>query len=125
MKQFNTREEVLQDTINYYWGRPERFCVKENGICSYTPQGKSEGCAVGRLAPREVAEALAKTNLGIIITSQFDLLPQWMRDLGQGFWSKLQIIHDHKYLSKMDHDRIKEIMSVMEIDISKITFPKV
>lgn len=125
MKTFSTREEVLQDTINYYWGRPERKCV-QFGMCKYIPIGESEGCAVGRLVSTEIAEELNEDGRSISFDKQFNLLPEWMKEMGQTFWIALQEMHDKGHLTQSRLDGIGDIIFAMkEIDISKITFPVV
>jgi hypothetical protein len=129
MKTFSTREEVLQDTINYYWGKPERKCV-ELGVCKYPPVGESEGCAVGRLVPREIADKLDERGSSISDEVQFNLLPEWMKEMGHQFWYKLQRMHDDGLLAKQDSAEVEKIVSNLCvdtnicIDMSKITFPE-
>jgi len=41
LKEFNTQIELLNDTIQYYWGKPERKSSNDIGLCSYYP-GKNE-----------------------------------------------------------------------------------
>jgi hypothetical protein len=124
MKQFNTREEVLQDAIDYYWGKPERRCVKEHGTCSYIPQGESEGCAIGRLVSPEIAEELGKNGYGICVISQFEKLPEWMKVMRQKFWVKMQVLHDCRYFANKDVNKVQAVGKYLELDMSKITFPE-
>ena len=121
-KEFKTREEVLQDSINYFWGRPERRCVNIYG-CSYTPSRESEGCAIGRLVELEVAEKLAKTNDPINKPKQMNLLPKWLGDMGVEFLDCLQTLHDMNAFEKKDIDYVQTLVAAY-VDMGKITFPE-
>lgn len=138
-KIFNTRQEYLQDTINYYWGRPERKCVNTddshlNGSCSYTPIGESEGCAIGRVVSLELAMELAMMNGSVEAESVFNELPEWMQKLGQSFLVAVQSLHDNDYFVKNDTadviKHVEEICCEMDnkssgIKWSEITFPEI
>ena len=126
MKQFNTREELLQDAIDYYWGRPERKCINENRVCVYSPRegSKSEGCAIGRLLPPALANKLDNYP-GATGVSNIDVfldLPNWMQDLGQEFLSELQSLHDSSYFSNKDVDSIHQLMCDY-VTVDNIVFP--
>lgn len=127
MKQFETRLELLQDTINYYWGRPERECISSRGECRYSPKTvgnpKSEGCAIGRLLPSELAEKLDNEFKGKLTFFVFDYLPEWMRNLGCEFLRSVQSLHDSHFLSKKDYDEIKLMCEKYQIDYSLLKFP--
>lgn len=123
MKEFKTKEEVLQDAIDYYWGKPERRCYKA-GACRYTPTETSEGCAIGRLVDIEIAESLADTNHTIKNSDiAFEKLPTWLKDMGRGFLVSLQFTHDTGWLADKKVDDVIEKMSSY-VDMTKITFPE-
>ena len=116
---FKTREEVLQDAIDYFWGKPERKCVNHDGICSYTPIGESEGCAIGRLIPIEIAK---KLRYAVYEIGTFNLLPSWLKDMGYQFLVELQRCHDMSAFADMKKKRVARHMSAY-VDMGKITFP--
>lgn len=116
---FKTREEVLQDAINYFWGKPERKCVNHNGICLYTPVGESEGCAIGRLIPIEIAK---KLHCAVYEIDTFNLLPSWLKDMGQPFLIELQGCHDMGIFVNMEKELVVRHMDAY-VDMEKITFP--
>lgn len=122
MKQFQTREELLQDAINYYWGRPERRCVDNSGSCVYSPTETSEGCAIGRLLPLDISERL-NDGTGVSDSSIFNELPEWLQDMGVDFLQALQIIHDLEYFV---YKSVGDISLYMKkwVDLTKITFPE-
>lgn len=125
MKEFTTREEILQDAINYYWGKPERKCVDlGTARCQYEPSATSEGCAIGRLVDLETAKMLDMLNCSIDVDVQFEKLPEWLKKMGQDFLFALQSIHDGSKLAKCDEYEIKKHMR-RYVDISKIVFPSV
>ena len=122
MKQFETREEILQDAINYYWGKPERKCVDDTkGNCQYMPSMTSEGCAIGRLLPEDIVDKLPP-DAGVYDERVWTHLPEWLKAMGQEFLKDLQILHD---LSKFALKYERDVTDRMEthVDFSKITFP--
>jgi hypothetical protein len=123
-KQFETREALLQDALDYYWGKPKHQCLMKGSdvICSYTPSETSEGCAIGRLVELEVAEKLEETNTSIN-ESLFVLLPEWLQAMGLDFLYALQKCHDKGFFKDKDKDRIKNLLGAY-LDFSQIKFPK-
>ena len=123
-KQFETREALLQDALDYYWGKPERRCLMKGSeiFCSYIPSETSEGCAIGRLVELDVAEKLQKTNHSIN-GSLFVLLPEWLQAMGMDFLYALQKCHDKGFFKDKDKDRIKSLLGGY-LDLSKIKFPE-
>lgn len=122
MKQFKTREEILQDAINYYWGKPERKCVDDTkGNCQYMPSMTSEGCAIGRLLPEDIVDKLPP-DAGVYDERVWIHLPEWLKAMGQEFLKDLQILHD---LSKFALKYERDVTDRMEIhvDMGKIVFP--
>ena len=122
MKQFKTREEVLQDAIDYYWGKPERKCVDDTkGNCQYMPSTTSEGCAIGRLLPEDIVDKLPP-DAGVYDERVWTHLPEWLKAMGQEFLKDLQVLHD---LSKFALKYERDVADRMEthVDMSKITFP--
>jgi hypothetical protein len=125
-KSFKTREGALQDTLNYFWGRPERKCQDENiGSCVYSPIGESEGCAVGRYLSLKLANKLDGIPFGVGVGNAqvFKKLPEWMQALGQPFWVKMQYLHDNSYFAKKDKSFVINHMEKY-VDMSKIKFPE-
>jgi hypothetical protein len=124
-KSFKTREEVLQDTLNYFWGKPERKCKDENsGSCVYRPIGESEGCAVGRHLSLKLANELdGGPFMGVGNAKVFKKLPKWMQALGQPFWVVMQFLHDNSYFALKDKWLVTSHMGKY-VDMSKITFPE-
>ncbi len=122
MKQFQTREELLQDAINYYWIRPERRCVNADGYCQYKSSETSEGCAIGRLLDPEVAETL-NSDAGVYDNGVWNNLPAWLKDMGQDFLHDMQRLHDSQKFALGDDVYIIDRME-NHLDISKITFPE-
>jgi hypothetical protein len=123
-QQFETREELVQDAINYYWGKPERQCFVKGSttMCSYLPSETSEGCAIGRLVELEVAKKLEKENKALDEDS-FNLLPQWLKKMGQGFLMNIQMIHDEKILANKNKETVIENLENY-VDFDLIKFPE-
>jgi hypothetical protein len=123
-KQFETREALVQDALDYYWGKPERQCLVKGSekLCSYTPSETSEGCAIGRLVELEVAEKLQKTNHSIN-GSLFVLLPEWLQVMGLHFLTNLQQLHDGRFFVNKHKDGV--IRNLKDhVDFSQIKFPE-
>lgn len=123
-KQFETREALLQDALDYYWGKPKRQCLMKGSdvLCSYTPSETSEGCAIGRLVELEVAEKLQDFNLAIN-ERLFALLPEWLQAMGMDFLYALQKCHDKGFFKDKDKDRIKYRLGEY-LDFFQINFPE-
>lgn len=123
MKTFNTREEILQDAINYYWGNNERRCYHQ-GACRYTPTETSEGCAIGRLVDQITARKLAEKNHTIHNSNDtFDMLPTWLKNMGREFLETLQFSHDMEWFTRKSVVTITDKMTPL-VDMTKITFPE-
>ena len=120
MKQFETREALLQDAIDYFWGKPERKCVNYFGACIYTPSETSEGCAIGRLLPLDLAERLGFD--GVSDDEVFYSLPIWLQDMGQDFLTALQICHDKGMFADVDENDLCSRMDE-HVNLDKIVFP--
>jgi len=86
------RLAVLESTINYFTSKNR--CHGEDK-CHYAPiEGVSEGCAVGRLIKDKELCATLDT-IGCVSTLDvFEQLPDDLQELGQGFLTELQILHD-------------------------------
>jgi hypothetical protein len=123
-KQFETREALLQDALDYYWGKPKHQCLMKGSemLCSYTPSETSEGCAIGRLVELDVAEKLQEINHAIN-EHLFGLLPEWLQAMGMNFLYALQKCHDKGFFVNKDKDRIKHRLCEY-LDLSKIKFPE-
>ena len=92
---------LLNDTIAYF--NLFNLCM-DDGRCQYSPiKGRSEGCAIGRKLPLELAQKLDKEftfspyeNNSICDREVFNLMPDELKELGQSFLAKLQSLHDDK-----------------------------
>lgn len=120
MKKFETKIDLLNDTIAYFWGRPERQCVS-GGSCQYSATETSEGCAIGRLLNPELAASLSQ-NVGVINDKVFDKLPLWLQAFGQDFLTILQDLHDTNYLVNMNKEQLY-IKTIEHVDFAQIVFP--
>ncbi len=123
-KEFKTRLGLLQNTINYYWGKPERQCSGRAG-CKYVPvSDETEGCAIGRLIPLELAKELDSTEYsGVSNYHTFNKLPQWLQYLGKDFLTDLQRLHDNNDLMVRNKGGVVTLMT-NHVEIDKIKFPK-
>ena len=118
---FNTREEVLQDAINYYWGKPERRCVDLEGNCVYHPSNTSEGCAIGRYIDPEIARELPLASVRDLRVQWH--LPIWLKDMGNNFLETLQECHDGRIFSEKDIKKLRQLMDTY-VNFELITFPE-
>ena len=124
-KQFETREALLQDALDYYWGKPQHRCMVEGTShqCSYIPSKTSEGCAIGRLVELEVAKSLQESNASIHISTQFNKLPDWLKALGYNFLTRIQEMHDGKDFVNKDKTNLIRLLE-SHVDFSQIKFPE-
>lgn len=91
-----TQTEFLLDTLKYYCEDTSRRCVKE-GICNYHPSTlgltNSEGCAIGRYLPEELA--LKFDSNGVVgVENIFENLPENLRLLTLDFLVDIQCLHN-------------------------------
>ncbi len=97
MKQFNTREEFLLDEISHY--NCENRSVMDNGkTCSYMPaHANTLGCAIGRHLEPELQVRLQRDDNSVGESETFDMLPDWMKELGGDFLLECQALHDTEH----------------------------
>jgi hypothetical protein len=99
------REAFLNETVEYYSADPVgRRCRGRNGGgfdgCEYAPetlgkQATSEGCAIGRKLPREIALELDELQAGSVCDHlTWNRLPEELTSLGQEFLQAVQTLHD-------------------------------
>lgn len=91
-----TQTEFLLDTLQYYCEDTSRRCEKD-GRCKYHPSSinhsNSEGCAIGRHLPEELAlKCDSDGAIGVDII--FNELPDNLRLLGRSFLDDIQCLHD-------------------------------
>lgn len=102
-----TKQEFLQNTVDYYSKDPlNRRCVLNN-CCYYDPvkaeKPKSNGCAIGRYL-KKVNRAKFQNQMDDLSHSgiynvyktpdALKLLPKWMRDMEINFLQVVQNLHD-------------------------------
>jgi hypothetical protein len=122
-KKFKTREEFLQDNLNYFWGKPEHQC-KEGKGCFYSPKRESEGCAIGRHLSLKLANKLdVEQETGVVNDNIFNHLPKWMQALGHDFLVEMQALHDTGIFVEKKKIVVNCKMKSF-VDMSKITFPE-
>lgn len=121
---------MLQDTINYYYNKPEKICARK-GLCLYTPIKEIEhltaGCAIGRYLPKELTLSLDEFESSVNSDEIFLNLPEWMQDMGKDFLGSLQDLHDRSAdFQSFDHweSDINDICSFYGFKYSLLTFPK-
>lgn len=140
-----TKEQFLQDTIDYYSVDPEnRRCI--NGTtCAYSPanankEGKSEGCAIGRHLSPEVQTKFDKgincTPLNLTIFAIMNnqearkLLPEWMQKMDASFLSDVQCLHDintywdSNALSNKGKERVNTIIAEHKLSTELFSLSK-
>jgi hypothetical protein len=140
-----TQEELLQSTIDYYSVDPmSRRCATETNGCYYSPKRASkptsEGCAIGRHLTEENKEELDRIVLNGFTSGEISavlgflnarkLLPDWMQLMDPLFLRSIQLLHDNgrnwllNGLSPEGKSSIYNIISVFDLDPSKITIPE-
>lgn len=113
------RIELLDETVKYYSTDPDGRRCAVDGCCYYHPktlglEGKSEGCAIGRLLSRRMALQF-DNNGGDSIDELFEILPMKIKKYGIVFLTDLQMLHDFdRYwtcdgLSIIGKNKVKEI----------------
>ena len=128
VKEFSTRIEMLNDTIQYFWGKPERKSTtsrKPDSIsCAYSSSNPlSEGCAIGRYLPKDLSKKLDLLTMSSVGNDHiFNMLPEWMKKFDKDFLCALQGLHDGDYLFNRQHWIVHAYMKEY-VDISQIIFP--
>lgn len=97
----NKKLKLLEETILYYSENTLRRCRKDK-TCFYdgsrNTEVESQGCAIGRILPKELAKQLDdEYTFGSKLSDVVDvyhLLPIEIQDYGVQFLSRLQQIHD-------------------------------
>lgn len=85
-----TRQELLNNTIKYYSADPvgRRASTITSGCQYINKDGNS--CAIGR----EVMNPQFLENLGGVVDDVFDKLPKRLQNMGKGFLTSIQSLHD-------------------------------
>ena len=82
---------ILQDTVEHYRTNP-RSLSDDGSQCKYRGVGGAK-CAVGRFIP-EYAYNSNIEGMSVIDDKVLDCLPSEIKELGWGFLSDLQMLHD-------------------------------
>ena len=117
-----TKLQLLKETIAYYWGNPDRKCVDANCYCVYSATATSEGCAIGRLIPADLAKEFDSRG-PVSVESIFDELPPEIKTYGKTFLRRLQNCHDNGYFASKDRIGIRNIFEKL-VDTTEIEFPE-
>ncbi|MFZ1559600.1 MAG: hypothetical protein WAT37_06720 [Saprospiraceae bacterium] len=107
---------MLNETISYFWGRPERKCVDEFGNCKFSPTNtQTEGCALGRYLSKTICLELDKINTNV------QSWPKWL-DSNKYFAGALRDLHDDNTFVNKDKDKVLSVMCEY-VDGIDIVFP--
>ena len=121
-----TQTEFLLDMLKYYCENTTRRCVDDMGACRYHPSSikhlNSEGCAIGRQLPEELALKFDSYEVPDV-ESIFEELPSDIQSLGMYFLTEVQRLHDlgknwdiKKGLSVYGKIRVSDIIKEYELD---------
>ena len=104
---------LLKETIDYYSIDPNNRRSLDTEMnpglhlddanCIYSPHGKSQGCAIGRLIPKALANSFDSRTESIeefgtpIVKDIFNELPTQLQELGINYLTNLQILHDSPF----------------------------
>ena len=87
--------EFLEDTVSYFAANPTLRRNIADGACRYYPIWEgSEGCAIGRHLPRELAKWLDDKWGGCCIYLISEFLPEELKALEIVFLQRVQDLHD-------------------------------
>lgn len=112
----------LNETIEHF--NSSNRCVDPSGFgCRYEPiEGKSEGCAIGRKIPLELAKKLDTYTVSSVYQQDvFDQLPSELQSLGRPFLKDIQTLHDNSAwwvmtgISEEGQQRVTEIKKAYEL----------
>jgi hypothetical protein len=116
-----TKEEFLEDTIQYF-SNPKKRCISDYGNCFYSPQNSDQtGCAIGRFMTPEnakLADRLGEVD-GLVYKTMYathcSLIPEFMLKWEVDFLNNVQRLHDDSEywksggLSKAGEKYVQEI----------------
>lgn len=99
MNEINQQRLALLEETAAHYNSTNRAVKEGTSNCQYSPTATSEGCAIGRKLPKELAHFLDVTPVsfsGKSVNSQevFDLMPEELKRLGKRFLRELQSLHD-------------------------------
>lgn len=99
MKVSKNRQELLQNTVNFY--NTSNRGMNGKDCCYISSSGKR--CAIGRELSKKTAMKLASNSK---VTSHviFDELPKRLQSMGMSFLTRVQILHDER--THWDHKGI-------------------
>lgn len=129
------RLEVLEDTVKYYSEDTNRRCVSASedsvSVCMYSPksvgkEGISQGCAIGRLLPDAMKDAIDfefdAINIDTLIEEKDYPIPEEIISLGLVFLRALQTLHDmdeywqqRKGLTPKGEVKVQEIKTIFNL----------
>jgi hypothetical protein len=107
----------LEDTVQHYNANNRSSNSNE---CSYAPAHEyTLGCAIGRhIEDKELCRNLdLKPESGVSYIPIFNELPQELRDLGIGFLTQLQTLHDRE--ENWDEEGLTDLGSRMAVNIQR------
>lgn len=86
----------LEETVAFY--NLNNRCVSLSGMCRYHIDGK-DGCAIGRkIKDKDICHNLDsfEGDTGVDEVEIFEQLPPELKELGQNFLYRIQVLHDTK-----------------------------
>lgn len=82
------RRKVFLDDVASFYTSENR--ATSGQICLYQATKTSPGCAIGRCIP----DKLRPNTGGVSQNEVYNVLPLWMREMGQDFLADIQRLHD-------------------------------
>jgi hypothetical protein len=94
------RKAFAEDLIDFYNLKNQSFSIQKRS-CFYAPaHAGTPGCAIGRCLPVKLGRRLDKltcgTGINAVMRQQNINLPIWLIEMGIGFLSACQTLHDDK-----------------------------
>jgi hypothetical protein len=83
----------LEETAGFY--NSKNRALGSDGECIYSSTAKSPGCAIGRhLSPELAINLDTRSETGISNDDVFRNMPPSLKELGQPFLGRVQMLHD-------------------------------
>jgi hypothetical protein len=127
-----TKNEIIKETVEYYWQDPKRRASTGLG-CHYRVPDDGRMCAVGRCLTAEALPQASKVMVGayelagrLYADCLDDLLQPEYRGHSVDFWDRLQTVHDNEHIwdsEQLLRDRLNHWFPNFPFDSLNLTRP--
>lgn len=121
LQKSNSKQELLENTIKHF--NSSNRSISLSGACMFKNKDGNR-CAIGREIDETLIDELDSKDFSSVSNDEvFEKLPKRLKDMGQGFLHKIQMLHDDKSywdetgLSKEGKFKVHGICQEYDLDI--------